>query len=205
MKWERIIATSLIIIACLFGISKCNKAKDQLKQYESIIDHKDAEIRSWIDDNGKKHATIKQLMLDNEVLYSLAQTKEVAKDLRIKTKQVRGSTKFITSIDTFFKVDTFYEDEYIYIRMSGDTVILASTDTFQLTEYWKRKWFLGQKHTYIDISNKNPYIKVDKISSYKVKPRNPTILISPYVGYDFITNRPSVGVCISLYRVSLKL
>lgn len=195
----------LSILGFLVGFKACaeHKAKesalDQLDGLKTQLAGKDETIKRWVDKDSNNHLTIKQLELDKEIIHRMYELEKV------KPKQIKSVTKYTTSIDTFFVVDSFYRDNDIVIRTPGDTVYLSLKDSLQITEYWKRKWFLGAKNTYIDIQNRNKYVKMSKIVAYRVKTKKPLFIIGPYMGYNALNNNFSAGVAIIIYPLSLKI
>lgn len=208
--FSTIFVIALSILGFMVGFKACGEHKGResaMKQVDDLkaqLVEKDRLIKHYIDEDSNKHIRIKQLELDREVLQRV--TLETQRLLKLKPKQIKSKTEATTSIDTTLKLhDTVYIDEFIYVKVKGDSIRIALNDTIHITEYWKRKWFLGAKHTYVDLSNRNPYVKIDNITAYRIKTKRPLFVIGPYVGYDVITNNFSAGVCILLYPLALKI
>ena len=204
----RVQEIALIIIIFLVGalmFKSCGKreVEKRLARYQDMLEDEIDSTRHYRDAYGKEHAVTEKLYVDN---YLVRQNlKEIAYELKIKPKQIKSAGRITNSIDTFFVVDSFYEDPDIQIVRSHDTINIKLNDTLKIYEYWKRKWFLASKRTFIDVSNTNRYIKVKDINMYAIKPKTPKILIGPSVQYSPLTNNISFGVSVLYYPFTLKL
>lgn len=162
-----------------------------------------SEVVRWKDKYGKEHLRSEKLVVDKAIIEAVSV--EQARLLKIKPKQIEGST--IVTTETIFKekFDTLYQDNYIYIEKTKDSLSLALNDTLIFTEYWKRTWFLGRKRHFVDLQNKNPYIKLTGLKTIEAKGKSPTIIIGPSLSYNILTNRPVVGFSLLYYPLTLKL
>lgn len=93
-----------------------------------------------------------------------------------------------------------------------DSLEISGIDSLQLTEYWKRKWFLGNKTYYTDVKNKNPYIHVTELKAVRSMKQDPKWLIAPsfQLGYgsgtkSWMDMRLQVGVSLIYYPLSIKI
>lgn len=202
MKEQGYLRLFVIILVFFVFYKNCkeNKLEKSLMSYQEKLDNQIDSIVHYKDIYGKEHAVSEKLYVDRVVLQN--EIKWLSKELSIKPKQIKGSTKIATQIDTFFKFDTVYKDPYIQIVKSHDTIKLKLTDTLQVTDYWKRKWILGQKKYYVDVKNSNPYVKTTSIMAREIKVKKPTILIGPSVLFN---GNISVGISILYYPLTLKL
>jgi len=196
---------ALVIIIFLVGalmFKSCGKreVEKKLAQYQEMLANQEDSTRHYIDAYGREHAVTEKLNLD--IIVVREDLKSIAKQLKLRPKQVKGATRIHTVLDTFFVVDSFYSDPDIQIVRSHDTINIKLNDTLKIYEYWKRKWFLAAKKTYIDVSNTNHYVKVKDINMYAIKPKTPKILIGPSVNYN---GKLSVGFSILYYPFTLKL
>ena len=199
---------ALVIIIFLVGalmFKSCGKreVEKKLAQYQEMLANQEDSTRHYIDAYGREHAVTEKLNLD--IIVVREDMKSIAKQLKLRPKQVKGAGRIIQSIDTFFVVDSFYSDPDIQIVRSHDTINIKLNDTLKIYEYWKRKWFLAAKKTFIDVSNTNNYVKVKNINMYAIKPKTPKILIGPSIQYSPLTNNISFGVSILYYPITLKL
>lgn len=103
-----------------------------------------------------------------------------------------------------------------YVQIGGvlftpnnqDTLWVKGTDTLNITRYWKRKWFLGPKQHYIDVSNSNPYISTNSYKGVQIKESRKNWSVGPFMGIGYgeriEINKPSivigVGVQYSLFK-----
>lgn len=202
MKEQGYLKLFILFLISLVIFKNCNESKlkkDLQAQLKKINEQYDS-TRYYKDIYGKEHAVSEKLYVDRVVLQN--EIKWLSKELSIKPKQIKGSTKITTQIDTFFKFETIYKDPYIKIVKSHDTIRLKLSDTLQVTDYWKRKWIFGQKKYYVDVKNSNPYVKTTSIISREIKVKKPTILIGPSVLFN---GNISVGISILYYPLTLKL
>jgi hypothetical protein len=188
-KWIAIIA--LVIIA-LLSIKSCNEFKskainaEKAKHFTDSLS--DSKVKYWQDENKQLHATVDNLFVDHFALQF--EMDSVAELLKIKPKQIIAYSKTgsVIKLDVKTIVDTVekyiilgkdtietkqeyflnWKDQWMQVNgvLDGinDSLHIRGTDTLTRVDYWKRKWFLGAKTYYTDITNSNPYIEV---KSYK--------------------------------------
>lgn len=202
MKAKEYFIIILVILVSLLAFKSCqqNKLEKQLSDYQERLDNQWDSTRHYKDKYGKEHAVAERILVEKYALQN--ELKWLSKELGIKPKQIKGTTKIVNEIDTFFSIDSFYSDRYITIVKTDSTVKLKLTDTLQVTDYWKRKWFLGSRKYYVDIKNSNPYVKTTSILAREIKVKKPTILIGPSINYN---GNLSVGFSILYYPLTLKL
>lgn len=194
----------LIIVGLTAAImfKSCGKreVEKKLAQYQEMLANQEDSTRHYIDAYGREHAVTEKLNLD--IIVVREDLKSIAQQLKLRPKQIKGAGRIHTVLDTFFVVDSFYSDPDIQIVRSHDTINIKLNDTLKIYEYWKRKWFLAAKKTFIDVSNTNHYVKVKDINMYAIKPKTPKILIGPSVNFN---GKLSVGFSILYYPFTLKL
>ena len=196
---------ALIIVIFLVGIimfKSCGKreVEKNLAHYQDMLEDQLDSTRHYKDIYNREHAVTEKLYVEN---YMVRQDlKRISEELKIKPKQIKSAGRIINSIDTFIVVDSVYSDPDIQIVRSHDTINIKLNDTLKVYEYWKRKWFLAQKKTFIDVVNTNHYIKVKDINMYAIKPKTPKILIGPSINYN---GKLSIGFSILYYPLTLKL
>lgn len=213
-KWIAIIA--LIVIA-LLSVKSCNEykaaANDAAKAAHFNDSLANSKITYYKDENGQLHETVDNLYVTYFQLRD--QVDSVSNLLHIKSKQITAISYTGTKIqlDINPKVDTVFKKipcgdsgDSIYVaaafdlswrdkwmKVSGalngvnDSLHVEGTDTLQRVDYSKRKWFLGAKHYYTDISNSNPHIKVVgyKGAEFKGADKRFNLSLSVMYGYPF--------------------
>jgi hypothetical protein len=198
-EYALIIILGLVSLIAFKGCQQ-NKLEKELRSYQDRLDNQWDSTLHYKDKFNKEHAVAERITVEKYALQN--ELKWISEELKIKPKQIKGTTRVVTNIDTFFKVDSFYQDPYIQIVKIKDTVKLKLTDTLQVVDYWKRKWILSSKKYYVDIKNSNPYVKTTSILAREIKVKKPTILIGPSVNFN---GNLSVGISILYYPLTLKL
>lgn len=171
------------------------------------------------DENDKLYAQVQQKVLENAIARKFADS--LAKALRVKPKFVRGVDQYVYSVDTVFTVtpvvtyqnkDTAFTvrkkdlwvDIEANVRTRGQSTLrFSSKDTLTRTEIVKTPLF-GATTRYITIRNANPYNVVEKGYSWTVKEKRAWLTVGPYIGYDVLNMRPSIGVSVQLPLIQLK-
>jgi hypothetical protein len=198
-EYALIIIIGLISLIVFRGCQQ-SKLEKKLSEYQERLDNQWDSTIYYKDKFNKEHAVAERITVEKYVLQN--ELKWISQELKIKPKQIKGTARVVTNIDTFFKVDSFYQDPYIKIVKIKDTVKLKLIDTLQVVDYWKRKWILSSKKYYVDIKNSNPYVKTTSIMAREIKVKKPTILIGPSVNFN---GNLSVGISILYYPLTLKL
>lgn len=220
--WVKILIGCLIafIVVCM---KTCNDRKLQLSSLSNQINEANYQSKIWKDKYGKEHITVQQISLLKEDIKRKFDS--VGRLLKIKPKQIitvtEGQTQFVFQkelrIDTVWSGDSIlskileFEDNYIKVKASffeeDGNIEVSGSDTLKYVEYWKRRWFLGEKRYYIDLTNKSPYIKFTGLKSYTLNKAKPKFLIAPSVGLGYLINGkvlPYIGVSGVYYPISLK-
>lgn len=120
-------------------------------------------------------------------------------------------TKIATRIN-FSKIDS------PWIKIKGsvgdrDSIEVSGIDTLVKVDYWKRKWLLGQKRYYSDITNKNPYIHIEGYRVVELRQaRSPILTIGPSIQLGYPINNINwrksqlqIGISIQYTPLSIKL
>lgn len=196
----------LIIGVFLLAMKGCymQKAKNKIvDDYNKLSLSSALEVKHWKDETGKAHTTAKNILIDKLVLEQ--ENIELARLLKIKPKQIQGKTIYTVITDLIVKFDTVYKDNYVEIKKTKDSLRISMKDTFTKTEYWKRKWFLAPKQYYTDISNVNPYVKVESIRMLTLKHKPPTFIIGGGLSFNPFNKQLVPSITILYYPFSIKL
>lgn len=132
---------------------------------------------------------------------------KLAEDLMISAKNINSSTTISTitsateveflkrEIDSLKRITYFYRDKYLTLAVhpvSLDDTIDEPTFDFSynadlnITQYTKRKWFLGTKESFTDISSTDPRTSIKGVRTFTVKQKEPTfgLRIQAVAGYN---------------------
>lgn len=145
-----------------------------------------SKIKYYTDVLGKEHARVENLAIHDAAMQSYADS--IARALKVKADRV--STVANTEGNAHVSVVPIVDSPiYVKIPCKGDSVEVAQTflfhyndsyaqitgkvgigavnnitvdipDTLRRVDYWSRKWFLGSKTYYSDLTNTNPYVHV---------------------------------------------
>jgi uncharacterized protein (UPF0333 family) len=95
-----------------------------------------------------------------------------------------------------------YKDKFVdltYTPSNGiDTLDKGSFDfrynaDLNITQYWKREWFLGAKHSYIDIYSNDPRTTVNGVKRLKFEQRAPNFGLRIQAAANFNPSTGSIG------------
>lgn len=208
----------VLIIIILLSLKSCQDQKDLVQSKMNLLSLNDSSYqksqRIWKDKLGKEHITITQLQLEKEDL--IKYTKDLAKQLKIKPKNINSVTSLTTStdldkklqvdtvekivvidsshIDTLRQFDFKYEDKWASVEgcigdsiNCKDSISINLTDSFTIVTYVKKKWFKDDIR-YIDISNSNPYVHMNSIKSLEMKQKKPKVAIGLSMGVGYSTS-----------------
>lgn len=193
------------VVAAVFFMKSCSDKKTNkiIEEYKASNLHFAIENIRYIDRYNREHVVAQQAVVDRMIFEQ--QVAEQAALLKIKPKQIKGKTEYISSVEVIKQVDTVYQDAWVRIeRGSNDTIKMNLTDTITLVNYWKRKWFLAPKKQFVDVTNKSPYIRISKVYSIGAKPKQPTFILGPSIQYGFIPNQANIGVSLLYFPLTLK-
>ncbi len=202
---NKILAICLIFVVSLLIFKGCqnSKQKSTIEQLSSLRIDDILTLKHYKDDNDRLHTLSQELTIDKLVMEQ--EVANLAKQLKIKPKQIKGETIYSIDVQVTKQVDTFYKDAWVEIeRKTNDSIRVSMKDTLIQTRYWKRKWFLAPKQSFVDISNASPYVKITGIKSLELKPKSPTFIIGPSINYDAINKTPSIGFSLLYFPLTLK-
>lgn len=222
LKWGLF---ALLALFLFFWLRSCSRNKD----LETELKASKQSVKYWQDESGNAHARLKKVEYEKKEMKK--QVDSIAAVLKIKPKTIKSYIQADAKIDTVLKPEYIpvYITDTIQI---GDSIRIDSILAYQLdyqdsvwlsikgtvpsksglqvslqtkisvTEFYKKKWFLGKKHHYIDIGVDNPYIKLSNAQSYHLKPPA-RLRIRPGIGlgvtYDPINQRFVPGIQGGIY------
>lgn len=179
-----------------------------------------SELQHYKDENGKLHSVIQQQQVDFNAEKKVY-TDSLAKVLKVKPKQIKGVDNIVVETDTLFYPlatkpiirykDTAYmvvkEDPWIdIVAIAGkDTgsISFKSIDTITRIEIVKNP-IIGRSTRIINLSNTNPYNKINQGSSFVVREKQVWLTIGPSVQYSPFSQRVSVGISAQVPIIKLK-
>lgn len=164
-----IISAVLVFLLAIRGCEQERHLKSYISTAELLKKTAEDTAKKYRDLYGNEHAYAQKLIVDK--LYLQNEIESLSKRLKVKPKNINGFTTVTSKGEIKVVVDTFYRDADVIISLKRDTLNMTLNDTLVITDYWKRKWFLGKKHYYIDIYNTNRYITLDKIVAREIKGR----------------------------------
>lgn len=190
---------------------------------ERITEIRNDTTRHWVDDQGRQHGETRLAQADIAILMAAyPRVDSILRVLDIQGKQLQALTAMSTTTAGSFRPKlesvargdkTFQQISYKdkWLELDGvitDTPILQYSiyDSFIVSTYWKRKWWLGKKEVFIDAYSLNPASKVNNLTGLKVSTENPKRFgIGPYVGYGWNGREwaPSVGVSLNYSLIRL--
>lgn len=166
-------------------------------------------VKIYSDSSGYLHSVISSLEMERNSYKSTLDS--LAQVLKVKSKDISSVSNITTetnldvsgepiiqkdsSVYTFSKKDN-------YLSLSGEVspsrynIHLSLVDTITTISYRKNHLFKADE-TFLDISNSNPYVKVNKGRSVIIKERKPFATIGPYLGYEiFPKQHLSFGISV---------
>jgi hypothetical protein len=93
-----------------------------------------------------------------------------------------------------------YKSPYLTLEgVLADTPYInySTFDSLIVTTYFKKKWFLGKKETFVDAYSLNPNAHISGLVGLKVATEKPKRFgLGPYIGYGYSGDKwqPSVGL-----------
>lgn len=187
-KILNILFVIIILGLLILNIKSCKKHKAFTSSVENILNYKDtakvykSKLGKYVYYNEDLKVTLKELTVTKDSLINLLE------DLKIK--KPKNITKIITEVkyvdipiiykDTI-PCDTFiepfkYKDKWLTINgISSNNGFffknLNVTSGITLVKGEKKNGFLKQNEEVISVISDNPYLKVNNISSYTIKPK----------------------------------
>lgn len=188
---------SLCITAGFFlSLWKMGKYHESLQQITANIRRPDS-AHYWRDIYKTEHATSAQILVNATAAKALFESKidSLKGRLHLRDKQIRDILEATVSASGggIVRIDTFrdtvegiavqelghafrYKDSLIRIcgLINSDRVAVNYTiDDLPLhfTAYWKRKWFLGRKHYFIDAYSDNENVRFSRLERITIEHR----------------------------------
>lgn len=216
-KHWKLMIIAFLIAHLLINIQTIGFQKSEISNLKGKLFWSDSSTNSklvvWKDRYNKEHTRAQNLALERGEM--LEYVDSFAKLLKIKPKSITSVSKTGTVINTGgkLKVDTVYRDTSgaivdhvkfkwpvtsdsnwikVYGRIGGgkDSIKIEIRDTLTRVDYSKRKWILGKKIYYTDISHSNPYVKVEGYKGITLKPEKMKWSIGPTIGVGYIIGQP---------------
>lgn len=182
-----------IIIGLISLIRSCNQAKQTVSTIKTISQIDSTPIKYWQDMYGKEHAQVqiaKVTARDMSLLYQ-GKWDSLKRALKLKDRQIialtNATAKFTgggyAKTDTLYIPDTngrlntvinfCFNDDVINICGTHDSLgtKVDYTGVLQanVTSYWRRKWFLGRRRYYIDVSGNSDKVQIIGLKGYLIK------------------------------------
>lgn len=192
--------------------------KPQLKTNTTIIER-------IVDKFGSEHVTVnaKENTYPASILKTdtdLSVLDTIAMALDIKTKQVEQLTRVVSHlkaerlqgryvVDSLKRRIVKYTDEYVDIAYTPnelDTVAgkfdFMYNANLNIAQYYKRKWVLGAKDSYVDIWSTDNRVKINKVDRVTIKPNQKKfgLTLQAVTGFDLAETELGYG-----YGVDVKL
>lgn len=221
-----IVVFVLFFLALFFLFTySCNgiRRKSKTDKKATIKQTPFVKVKRWVDINNTTHNEYQVLLIEKQRI----QLDSLSKLLKIKDKQLKSFTdlQWNFTLEDKWKIDTIYidssfkytqfqwQDKWIFIKGdigNTDSFSIKGIDSISISNYWKRKWFLGNKKHYIDISNSNPHISYSNLRSIELVDRKQKsrLSIGPYIGVGYNNlklNRPTFSIGLSLNYQLIKL
>ncbi len=216
----------MIGVLLLISLKRCVEAEDKISSLKKENDFLTIESRQWHDMLNNSHSTVEVLKLEKEELENL--TQKQAKELSIKPKQIIRFVKSDISIgmetkllrdttrDSISYSDSSYIGHYVFkdkwmniqtdVHKDYTDFKMSGSDSFALTQYWKRKNFLSKKQTFVDIRNMNPYIYFSNTKAIELTDKTPIIIVGPAIGVGYNKGIvPFIGVSLLYYPLTFKI
>ena len=118
---------------------------------------------------------------------------KLAENLSVAPKQIESSTTISTStsakelelqkkVDSLENITYNYKDKYLDVTFipnidtnKNPTFNFAYDADLNVTQYWKKKWFLGAKNSYTDISSNDPRTTIRGVKTFTVIQKQPSL------------------------------
>lgn len=224
-KYSLFITTIIIIVLGLLYINSCSNHNKEKKRLQNLINYNhtvkqyQANDNSTVDYNENINVTVKDLLITQDTLLNYIE------NLKLKVKNVQSSTIITEKLildtlkipieltnckfDTTILIDSFYYKMNIKLTNSSltfNSIKFPNKQGITIAKK-KEKWWKPEK-TIVAITNTNPYIKTDGITSYNFNSNDKIISISPGIGYglyyDLTNNNIGHGFTLSM-NINFKL
>lgn len=212
MKIDKLVAIigGIVIILLIIWAQKIRPVPP------AIVDTDFKPVDSYIDKEGKTHATVPTTEVSPQVMKAIVDsiTRTIKGEVKVITQVVQVVDTVFREVPVEYKDDGFYikkEDPYLSLEVQGKddkatiSFQMRDTLTYALTE---TKRFLRSNTLQADISNKSPYYQTLEGRSFTITQSKTLIAIGPYVGYGYNIKggsfSPTVGVAITFPLINIK-
>lgn len=204
-EWGLIYTIGLLFLCILYWFPKITKKNTVTPEYKAV-----------------------QTIIKNDKIYSQYEVEELTKNQMKKFKDslqlaLKGNVKTITStivvVDTVFvnvpiQIDSTeftvkVSDPYIELLVQGDlstkssSVQIGLVDTINLA-ILERDPLFGRRTVKATVFNANPYVTPTYGTGAILKERRNVLTVGPYIGYDILNQRPSIGIAVTAPVLTLK-
>ena len=217
-----LIAALIVVSVYCWRLSRELAQRDQVKQKQVAAVQAEAEIIARkVDKQGLQHATIEAAR--NVIPYSVVREPAVSPGILDTTAMAIGILKKqiqdLTVVNTTLKAENLkaqqfiaannkpayrFSDKWLNVTYTpgnpGDSTDKGSFDfaynaDLNITQYWKRKWFLGAKKSYIDIYSNDPRTTVNSVKKLTVEQDAPSfgLRVQAASSYNFRTGMITAG------------
>jgi hypothetical protein len=207
-----VLLVGLAAVACL-GIRGCINANKVITQSTANgKQQSDTVAQHWHDRWKSEHAekVAIQGTLQAIEITNAAQLDQATARVQIQRRQIEGLQKVVASINGQFNAKVIRDTDHVYIAYRDSTVTALATLTgdsvnveysvtvpIYLTQYWKRKWFLGRKTHYVDGYSTNPSAHITNLQSIRINAKEPGRFgVGPFLGVT-TEGKIGVGICVS--------
>ncbi|ALM49320.1 hypothetical protein AMR72_10700 [Flavobacterium psychrophilum] len=189
MKYIWQTATAVLIVLLFASVQTCSSNKSVANNYTSLLTDT---VNYYKNRLGTITATKSTLQLENKQLQNLLINKDIElRKLTAEFSKIRSLVKYetVTLIDSipivykdtvpcvFKRSGTINEKWYTLNWQSDQKGIridsLHFENTVTVINGLKRNWFLGEEILVTDITNSNPYLKTNNITSAEITIRQP--------------------------------
>lgn len=188
-----VIVSLCIGAGCTLALKSCGKK--EVHDIVQIAKHEDDTAKKYRDLYGSEHAQ-RLLEVGNRETAEVFHRKYIdslCKRLRLRERQLtdmaqviaRDSGRIIAPVTPIVIHDTvngkpvergalYFQWQDDYTRIAGLVDSVAANLTYGMTlpihttTYWKRRWFLGKKHWYIDAYSDNKQVNIEGLQGVKI-------------------------------------
>ena len=229
MKLTKYIPYALLIIAVLYILHLHEMKRNQRMSLESVINQKSSEFKIRLTADSLRIASQSRAQLTNANEISKYYAKEleaVKKELGGKIDKMQSLVRATFLVTTQGKVKPAFESDTtkqsiptgttavsatfkdkhfdIYTRIDADTALFKASysATFTAVGFVKKRLLKKDQYfinAYLDDKNAS----ITGLTNFEVKEfKDKRFGVGPFVGYDFINNRPSAGIAVyySLFK-----
>jgi hypothetical protein len=208
------IVASLILVAYL-GWAAYFREQEVIHDIQTTTIQRTDSIRHYKDAAGREHVQRVLAEAGSKAIGTVYRREidSIKAALNIKEKQLQAFTLAATVNQGYvpLKVDTVYIDSAAtynfayndrWLDVSGSVgknsfLKYKMTGSLVFTTYWKRKWLLGRKTTYIDAYSHNPHVRVTGLDGARISIKEPGRFgVGPYIGLGWTGSSwvPSIGL-----------